>query len=101
MSSPDAAAYAQSSRTRTRGRRRSPAYDFIAGALFLIVCFHVVPCLWGIALSFFRYDGIGRAEWIGLDGIGGLGHGSFGTKSVGIVPERGQIGQEPATDGLC
>ena len=50
-----------------RPRRRSAAYDFIAGALALIFCFHVVPCIWGIALSFFRYDGIGRADWVGLD----------------------------------
>jgi multiple sugar transport system permease protein len=50
-----------------RSRRRPPAYDFIAGALLLIVCFHVIPCIWGIALSFFRYDGIGSPSFIGLD----------------------------------
>jgi len=50
-----------------RGRGRPPAYDFIAGALVLIVCFHLAPCLWGISLSFFRYDGIGEAQWAGLD----------------------------------
>jgi len=48
-------------------RRRSPAYDFIAGALILILCFHVIPCLWGISLSFFRYDGISKPQWAGLD----------------------------------
>jgi multiple sugar transport system permease protein len=48
-------------------KRRTPAYDFIAGALCLVFAFHVVPCAWGIALSFFRYDGIGRPAWIGLE----------------------------------
>lgn len=48
-------------------RPRSPAYDFIAGALLLIFCFQVVPCLWGIGLSFFRYDGIGKSAWVGLE----------------------------------
>ena len=52
---------------RRKPRRRTPAYDFIAGALALIFLFHVVPCVWGIALSFYRYDGIGKADWIGLD----------------------------------
>ena len=47
--------------------RRLPAYDFIAGALFVIFCFQVVPCAWGIALSFYRYDGISEAQWVGLD----------------------------------
>lgn len=27
----------------------------------------MVPCIWGIALSFFRYDGIGKPDWIGLE----------------------------------
>jgi multiple sugar transport system permease protein len=52
---------------RSPFRKRSPAYDFIAGALVLIFLFHVVPCVWGIALSFFRYDGIGKADWVGVD----------------------------------
>jgi len=50
-----------------RPRRRSGASEFLAGALLLIFLFHVVPCLWGIALSFFRYDGIGEPDWVGLD----------------------------------
>jgi len=48
-------------------RRRSPAADFVAAALFLIFLFQVVPCLGGIALSFFRYDGINPAQWVGAD----------------------------------
>jgi ABC-type sugar transport system permease subunit len=50
-----------------RRRARTPAYDFIAGALLIVTCFHIVPCLWGIGLSLFRYDGIGTAEWVGLN----------------------------------
>jgi multiple sugar transport system permease protein len=51
-----------------RPRRRStPAFDFIAGALLLILLFQVVPCIWGVALSFFRYDGINAAQWVGGD----------------------------------
>jgi multiple sugar transport system permease protein len=48
-------------------RPRSPAPDFIAGALVVIVCFQLLPCLWGIGLSFFRYDGIGPAAWVGTE----------------------------------
>jgi len=48
-------------------RRGTPAWDFLAGALVLIACFHLAPCVWGVGLSLFRYDGIGRAEWVGLD----------------------------------
>ncbi len=48
-------------------RRSSPAHDFIAGALLLIFLFQVVPCVWGIGLSFFRYDGINVAQWVGGD----------------------------------
>jgi len=48
-------------------RRSVPAYDFIAGALILIVLFQVIPCVWGIGLSFFRYDGINAAQWVGTD----------------------------------
>lgn len=48
-------------------RRSSPAYDFVAGALLLIFLFQVVPCVGGIGLSFFRYDGINRAQWVGGD----------------------------------
>lgn len=51
---------------RTR-RRTSPAYDFIAPALLLIALFQVVPCLWAIGLSFFRYDAINQAQWVGAD----------------------------------
>lgn len=46
--------------------RRSPAYDFIAIPLLLIAGFNLVPCLWGVGLSFFRYDAIAPARWVGL-----------------------------------
>ena len=48
-------------------RRGLIASDFIAGALFLIFLFQVVPCVWGIGLSFFRYDAITPAQWVGAD----------------------------------
>lgn len=35
------------------------------GALVLIGGFHILPCLCGIGLSFFRYDGIGQPAWVG------------------------------------
>jgi ABC-type sugar transport system permease subunit len=52
---------------KRRRKPRSPAYDFIAGALVIIFCFQVVPCLWGIGLSLFRYDGIAPPAWVGAD----------------------------------
>ena len=64
---PTSGAETSQARRLKKPRRRTPAYDFIAGALFLIFCFHVVPCAWGIGLSFFRYDGIGQPDWVGLD----------------------------------
>lgn len=54
-------------RVPPKRRPRNPAYDFVAGALFVIFCFQIVPCLWGIGLSLFRYDGIGEPDWVGLD----------------------------------
>jgi len=50
-----------------RRRQRSPAYDFLAGALLLIFLFQIVPCLWGMGLSLFRFDGINSAQWVGSD----------------------------------
>ncbi len=57
----------QSAGTALPRRRLSPAYDFVGGALALIFLFQVIPCLWGIGLSFFRYDGINSAQWVGTD----------------------------------
>lgn len=52
---------------KRRRKPRSPAYDFITGALVIIFLFQVVPCLWGIGLSLFRYDGIAPPAWVGAD----------------------------------
>ena len=35
--------------------------------MLIILCFQVIPCIWGVALSFYRYDGINAAQWVGLD----------------------------------
>ncbi len=53
--------------------RRSPAWDFVAVPLLLLVVFHVIPCFWGIGLSFFRFDAIAAADWVGLDNYRRLG----------------------------
>lgn len=58
---------AQRARTAWPRRRSTPAYDFVVGALVLILLFQVIPCFWGIGLSFFRYDGINSAQWVGTD----------------------------------
>lgn len=50
-------------------RRRTTAsygWEFIAPALLLIGLFVVVPCVWGIGMSFTQYDGIGRPVFTGL-----------------------------------
>jgi multiple sugar transport system permease protein len=52
---------------RRSRRPRSPAYDFVIPALVLVFLFSVIPCVWGIGLSFFRYDGINAAQWVGVD----------------------------------
>jgi multiple sugar transport system permease protein len=64
-----------SSKPGSRPRRPfSPAYDFIALPLLLLACFHLLPCLWGIGLSFCRYDGIAPAQWVALDNYRRLTH---------------------------
>lgn len=55
------------SRKTALNRRSAPAYDFVAGALVLIFVFQVIPCVWGIGLSLYRYDGINEAKWVGLE----------------------------------
>lgn len=53
-----------------RPRRSSTAsygWEFIAPALLLIGLFVVVPCVWGIGLSFTRYDAIGPVHYAGLE----------------------------------
>lgn len=47
-------------------RRTSPGLDFIAPALLIIFVFVLVPCVWGIALSFTSFDAIRPARFVGL-----------------------------------
>src|SRR5262249_2487546 len=47
-------------------RRISPAYPFIAAPLLLLAVFVLVPCLWGVGLSFFYYNAIAPAQFAGL-----------------------------------
>lgn len=51
---------------RPRGSRESAGLDFVSPALLIICVFVLVPCLWGIGLSFTRYDAIQPARFIGL-----------------------------------
>jgi multiple sugar transport system permease protein len=49
--------------------RRSTAsagWEFVSPALLVIGIFVVVPSLWGIALSFYHYDGIAAAKFAGV-----------------------------------
>ncbi|CAN5632169.1 sugar ABC transporter permease [soil metagenome] len=46
--------------------RRSFGWEFVAPAVLLIGLFVVVPCLWGIGLSFTQYDAIAPARFTGV-----------------------------------
>jgi multiple sugar transport system permease protein len=51
---------------RPRKRRKgSEGWDFIAPALLIICVFVVLPCVWGIVLSFTGFDGILPARFVG------------------------------------
>lgn len=45
--------------------RSSYGWEFVAPALLLIGLFVVVPCVWGIGLSFTRYDAIRQSHFVG------------------------------------
>jgi multiple sugar transport system permease protein len=49
-------------------RRRSASYgwEFVAPAVLLIGLFVIVPCIWGVGLSFTKYDAIAPAKFTGL-----------------------------------
>lgn len=49
--------------------RRSVSYgwEFVAPAMLLIGMFVVVPCIWGIGLSFTQYDAIAPARFTGAE----------------------------------
>jgi multiple sugar transport system permease protein len=46
--------------------RDSAGLDFISPALVIIFVFVLVPCIWGIGLSFTRFDAIQPARFVGL-----------------------------------
>lgn len=48
-----------------RRRRYNAGWDFISPALLIITLFVLVPCVWGIGMSFTRFDAIRPAEFIG------------------------------------
>jgi multiple sugar transport system permease protein len=48
-----------------RTRTASYGWEFIAPALLLITMFVVIPCIWGIGMSFAQYDGIAPARFVG------------------------------------
>ena len=48
-----------------RTRTASYGWEFVAPALLLIGMFVVVPCMWGIGMSFAQYDGIAPARFVG------------------------------------
>ncbi len=54
-------------KVRPLRNRNAWGWDFIAPALFVIGLFVVIPCIWGIVMSFSRYDGIESAQWIGIE----------------------------------
>jgi multiple sugar transport system permease protein len=59
---------------RPARRRISPAYPFIAAPLLLLAVFVLIPCLWGVGLSFFHYDAIAPARFAGLANYARMAH---------------------------
>lgn len=51
---------------KVRRATRNWGMEFIAPAMLLIGLFVVVPCVWGIGMSFFQYDAIADARFTGL-----------------------------------
>jgi multiple sugar transport system permease protein len=52
---------------RPRRTQSAWGWDFIAPALLIIGMFVVIPCLWGIGLSFTQFDAIGPARFVGIE----------------------------------
>jgi len=50
---------------RPRRSKNVWGWEFIAPAFLLIVLFVVVPCIWGIGMSFTQFDGIGSPKFVG------------------------------------
>ncbi|RYG24081.1 sugar ABC transporter permease [bacterium] len=49
-----------------RTRTASYGWEFVAPALLLIGMFVVLPCIWGIGMSFAQYDGIAPPRFVGV-----------------------------------
>jgi multiple sugar transport system permease protein len=52
---------------KPRRGRASWGWEFIAPALLLMGMFVIVPCVWGIGLSFTRFDAIAPPSFVGFD----------------------------------
>lgn len=50
---------------RPRRTKNAWGWEFIAPAILLITLFVVVPCIWGIGMSFSQFDGIGAPKYVG------------------------------------
>jgi multiple sugar transport system permease protein len=42
-------------------------WEFIAPALLLICFFVIIPCVWGIGMSFTQFDGISKPYFVGIE----------------------------------
>lgn len=52
---------------RPRRSKNIWGWEFIAPALLLITLFVVVPCIWGIGMSFSQFDGISSPRYVGIE----------------------------------
>lgn len=48
------------------------AYLYLVPVFGILLCFHVLPIFYSLAISFYRWDLIGEAEWVGLDNFARL-----------------------------
>ncbi|HNW35656.1 MAG TPA: sugar ABC transporter permease [Candidatus Ozemobacteraceae bacterium] len=48
------------------------AYFYLVPVFGILLCFHILPIFYSLALSFYRWDLIGEAEWVGLDNFAKL-----------------------------
>lgn len=52
---------------KPRRSRNIWGWEFIAPALLLISFFVVIPCVWGIGMSFTQFDGISKPHFVGIE----------------------------------
>lgn len=50
-----------------RDARAAWGWEFVSPAVLIIGLFVVVPCIWGIGMSFTQFDGIAPPQFVGLD----------------------------------